>query len=47
MLKKISKTEAKLAKFDKAKLKAGFRETTLKSTGQSKFALEEKEEVIL
>jgi len=44
-LKKISKTEQKLAKIAEVKSKLGsaFREN-LKSTGQSKFALEEKEE---
>jgi len=44
-LKKISKTEQKLAKIAelKSKLGSAFREN-LKSTGQSKFALEEKEE---
>ncbi len=38
----------RLAKFDKSALKkkAGFRDN-LKSTGQSKFALEEKEEVYI
>lgn len=47
MLKKVSKPAGdKLAKFDKAALKAkiGFREN-LKSTGKSKYALEEEEEV--
>jgi len=44
-LKKISKTEAKLAKIAEVKSKLGsaFREN-LKSTGQSKFALDEKDE---
>lgn len=45
-LKKISKTEQKLAKIAEVKSKVqgqAFREN-LKSTGQSKFALEEKEE---
>jgi len=44
-LKKVSKTEQKLAKIAevKSKLNSAFRES-LKSTGQSKFALEEKEE---
>jgi hypothetical protein len=44
-LKKISKTEQKLAKIAevKSKLHSAFREN-LKSTGQSKFALDEKEE---
>jgi len=44
-LKKVSKTEQKLAKITevKTKLHSAFREN-LKSTGQSKFALEEKEE---
>jgi len=44
-LKKVSKTEQKLAKIAevKSKLHSAFREN-LKSTGQSKFALEEKEE---
>lgn len=45
VLKKVSKTESKLAKFDKQKLKkaGGFRDQ-LKSTGKSKYALEEEEE---
>lgn len=44
MLKRVSKTEQKLAKFDSDKTKIhGFREN-LKSTGQSKFTLEEKDE---
>lgn len=44
-LKKVSKTEQKLAKIAevKSKLNSAFREN-LKSTGQSKFALDEKEE---
>jgi len=44
-LKKISKTEQKLAKIAEVKSKLGsaFREN-LKSTGQSKFALEEKDD---
>jgi len=44
-LKKVSKTEQKLAKIAevKSKLDSTFRES-LKSTGQSKFALDEKEE---
>jgi len=44
-LNKVSKTEQKLAKIAevKSKLNSAFRES-LKSTGQSKFALEEKEE---
>jgi len=44
-LKKVSKTEQKLAKIAevKSKLHSAFREN-LKSSGQSKFALEEKEE---
>jgi hypothetical protein len=44
-LKKISKTEQKLAKIAEVKSKLGsaFREN-LKSTGQSKFAVEEKDE---
>jgi len=46
-LKKISKTEQKLAKIAEVKSKlhgaGGFREN-LKSTGQSKFAIDEKEE---
>lgn len=46
VLKKVNKTESKLAKFDKKSLKAklGFRDQ-LKSTGQSKYALEEEKEV--
>lgn len=45
VLKKVSKAESKMAKFDKAKLreKLGFNRTQLKSTGQSKFALDEQE----
>jgi hypothetical protein len=46
MLKKISKTEQKLAKIAEVKSKlqgAAFREN-LKSTGQSKFALDEKDD---
>jgi len=44
-LKKVSKTEQKLAKIAevKSKLNSAFRES-LKSTGQSKFAVDEKEE---
>jgi len=45
VLKKVSKTQTKMAKFDKeAMRKTKLEVTTLKSTGQSKFALEEKEE---
>ena len=46
MLKKVAKTETRLRKFDKEKLKShlGFRDE-LKSTGKSKYALEEVEEV--
>merc|ERR1712018_67407 len=45
VLKKVNKTESKLAKFDKAKLKSSssFRDQ-LKSSGKSKFDLEEVEE---
>ncbi|MDK0604689.1 troponin, partial [Clostridium perfringens] len=45
VLKKVSKTETKMSKFDRAekpKSISGFREQ-LKSTGQSKFALEEED----
>jgi len=44
-LKKVSKTEQKLAKIAevKSKLNSAFRES-LKSTGQSKFAVDEKDE---
>jgi len=44
VLKKVSKTESKLAKFEKKSLKSklGFRDQ-LKSTGQSKYALEEED----
>lgn len=45
VLKKVNKTESKLARFDKkGNSLASFR-TQLKSTGQHKFALDEKEEV--
>ena len=46
MLKKVAKTESRLKKFDKEKLKShlGFRDE-LKSTGKSKYALEEVDEV--
>lgn len=45
VLKKVSKTESKLARFDKKETSslANFREQ-LKSTGQNKYALEEKED---
>lgn len=44
MLKKVSKTQTKMAKFDKeAMRKSKLVVTNLKSTGQSKFALEEEE----
>ncbi|XP_074660193.1 troponin I-like isoform X2 [Tubulanus polymorphus] len=45
VLKKVSKTESKLAKFDKKKEDdfGNFRQS-LKSTGQSKYQLDEKEE---
>jgi hypothetical protein len=45
VLKKVSKTQTKMAKFDKeAMKKTKLAITTLKSTGQSKFAIDEKEE---
>lgn len=43
-LKKISKTEQKLAKITEVKSKLSGFGATLKSTGQSKYALDEKEE---
>lgn len=44
VLKKVSKTESQLARIEKKeKTLASFR-TQLKSTGQNKFALEEKDE---
>jgi len=45
VLKKVNRSQTKMAKFDKeAMRKSKLAITTLKSTGQSKFALEEKEE---
>jgi hypothetical protein len=45
VLKKVSKAQTKMAKFDKEGMKkTKLAVTTLKSTGQSKFAVEEKEE---
>jgi len=45
VLKKVSKTQTKMAKFDKeAMKKTKLMMTTLKSTGKDKFAIEEKEE---
>ena len=45
VLKKVSKTQTKMAKFDKeAMKKSRLTLTTLKSTGKDKFAIEEKEE---
>lgn len=44
MLKKVSKTQQKMAKFDREAMKKTRLElTTLKSTGQPKFALEEED----
>lgn len=44
VLKKVAKSESKLAKFDKSKKKSGAFRDTLKSSGKSKYALEEPEE---
>jgi len=45
VLKKVSKSQTKMAKFDKeAMKKSRLTLTTLKSTGRDKFAIEEKEE---
>lgn len=45
VLKKVSKSQTKMAKFDKeAMKKSRLTLTTLKSTGKDKFAIEEKEE---
>jgi len=45
VLKKVSKTQTKMAKFDKeAMKKSKLMLTTLKSTGKDKFAIEAKEE---